>query len=79
MMSTLDGYFEGRNQDLGWHNVDELRIMVNPVALGEGTPLFGTAKARIDLKSTSSPSGNASHTRRSASDKSSTRTSPPFA
>ncbi|MER6172741.1 hypothetical protein [Streptosporangium sp. NPDC001681] len=50
MMSTLDGYFEGRNQDLGWHNVDELRIMVNPVALGEGTPLFGTAKARIDLK-----------------------------
>lgn len=23
MMVTLDGYFEGPNQDIGWHNVDE--------------------------------------------------------
>ena len=23
MMVTLDGFFEGPNQDLGWHNVDE--------------------------------------------------------
>ncbi|WP_326828846.1 dihydrofolate reductase family protein [Streptosporangium sp. NBC_01810] len=30
--------------------VDELRIMVNPVVLGEGTPLFGTVMGRIDLK-----------------------------
>jgi dihydrofolate reductase len=22
-MTTLDGYFEGPNQDIGWHNVDE--------------------------------------------------------
>ena len=23
MMVSLDGYFEGPNRELGWHNVDE--------------------------------------------------------
>lgn len=30
--------------------VDEVRIMVNPVVLGGGNPLFGTARRRIELE-----------------------------
>jgi dihydrofolate reductase len=30
--------------------VDELRVMVNPVILGQGTPLFKGVNERINLK-----------------------------
>jgi len=35
---------------LQWGLIDELRIMVNPVALGDGKSVFGTAAERIHLK-----------------------------
>lgn len=41
--------------------LDELRIMINPVAIGEGTPLFAGLKDKIDftlLKSRTFASGN---------------------
>src|SRR5215813_13484252 len=41
-MTTLDGYFEGPNQDISWHNVDE---EFNEFAIQQldeiGTLLFG--------------------------------------
>jgi dihydrofolate reductase len=41
-MTTLDGYFEGQNQDISWHNVDE---EFNEFAIQQldeiGTLLFG--------------------------------------
>jgi dihydrofolate reductase len=114
MLTTLDGYFEGPNQDISWHNagdeefnqfaiqqldnvdtlifgrltlihdnyvaemralkqqpgkdmvilgssdlavtfiehglIDEYRIMLNPLALGGGKPLFQGIPGRLDLK-----------------------------
>src|SRR5271157_2493387 len=42
MLTSLDGYFEGSDQDLGWHNVDE---EFNKFAVEQlnaaGTLLFG--------------------------------------
>jgi dihydrofolate reductase len=49
---------------LGMGLVDELRIMVNPVVLGAGTPLFATANGRIHLdllKTRGFASGNVLH------------------
>jgi dihydrofolate reductase len=33
--------------------IDEFQFMVNPVALGEGTPIFKNIKHRLNLKLTS--------------------------
>ncbi len=44
--------------------IDEFRIMVNPVGLGKGSPLFGGLSKRVDLKLTTTrefKSGNVLH------------------
>lgn len=42
MMVSLDGYFEGRDHDLSWHNVDEEFTRFAVEQLGEiGAVLFG--------------------------------------
>ncbi|WP_326635708.1 dihydrofolate reductase family protein [Streptosporangium sp. NBC_01755] len=48
MMTTLDGYFEGRNHDLGWHNVDEEFGEFAARQLDEsGTLVFGRVTYRL--------------------------------
>lgn len=42
MMISLDGYFEGENHDLSWHNVDaEFNAFAIPQTESVGTLLFG--------------------------------------
>ena len=82
---SIDGYYEGPNREIDWHNVDaefndfaiaflstidtiifgssdlalsfipydlidEFRILINPVVLGSGKPLFQGLKERLKLK-----------------------------
>jgi dihydrofolate reductase len=62
MMVTRDGFFAGPDGALDWPNVDEefdeftakqldeLRIMVNPVVLGEGKHLFTGIHGKLRVK-----------------------------
>jgi hypothetical protein len=45
---ALDGYLEGPKRDISWHR----HVMVDPVVLGDGTPIFKNIKHKLDLKLT---------------------------
>ncbi|GAA3442416.1 dihydrofolate reductase family protein [Planomonospora venezuelensis] len=58
MMVTLDGYFEGRDHDLSWHNTDE---EFNEFSLGQldeaGTLMFGRLTYQMMAEFWPTPAG----------------------
>ncbi|MBG0826388.1 dihydrofolate reductase [Planomonospora sp. ID67723] len=58
MMVTLDGYFEGRNHDLGWHNTDEEFNAFSSGQLDEaGTLMFGRLTYQMMAQFWPTPAG----------------------
>ena len=61
MMRSIDGYVAGPNGDIGWHVwedemseymmgvFDEYQLIVTPVVLGKGTPLFAGEGAQPQI------------------------------